>query len=155
MNLALAYAGGFCAASDFCASYMKICTSMRTSDSVNKGISSFYAELLRMQNIMETSRKQQPMIAFIDEIYKGTNSKDRILAARETVRNLAKPYILTILTTHDLELCDLEHDSDIDAVNYYFTERYSQNEILFDYKIKKGRCSTTNAYYLLHMAGIL
>lgn len=155
VNLALAYAGGFCAASDLCVSYMKICTSMRTSDNVNEGISSFYAELLRMQNIMETSRKQQPMIAFIDEIYKGTNSKDRILAARETVKNLAKPYILTILTTHDLELCDLEYDSGIDAVNYYFTERYSQNEILFDYKIQKGRCNTTNAYYLLHMAGIL
>lgn len=155
VNLALAYAGGFCTAAKLHVSCLRICTSMRTSDDIQEGISSFYAELLRMQMIMETARTGRPMIALIDEIYKGTNSKDRITAARETVKKLAKPCILTLLTTHDLELCDLERDSGIDAVNYYFTERYRQNEILFDYKIRQGQCTTTNAYHLLHMAGIL
>lgn len=154
-NLALAYAGGFCTASALTVSRMEICTSMRTADNVNEGISSFYAELLRMKKIMESSRKQRPMIALIDEIYKGTNSKDRILAARKTIKALAKPYVVTILTTHDLELCELEQDPAIDAANYYFTETYRQNEIVFDYTIRSGRCTTTNAQYLLHMAGIL
>jgi len=104
---------------------------------------------------MEVSRRQLPMIALIDEIYKGTNSKDRILAARETIKNLAKPHVLTILTTHDLQLCELEQESAIDAVNYYFTETYHQNEIVFDYQIRPGICTTSNAQYLLHMAGIL
>lgn len=155
VNLVLAYAGGFCTATEFSASYMKICTSMRTTDNVNEGISSFYAELLRMQKIVEAGRLQRPMIALIDEIYKGTNSKDRILAAQETIKKLSKPFILTILTTHDLALCDLEHDHDVNVQNYYFTEQYAENQILFDYKIRHGRCETSNARYLLHMAGIL
>ncbi len=155
INLVLAYAGGFCTAKMLCASCMEVCTSMRTADNVSEGISSFYAELLRIKGIVETSKKEQPMLSLIDEIYKGTNSKDRILAAKETVKNLAKPYALTILTTHDLALCELEHDDSIDAVNYYFTEHYEENKILFDYKIRQGRCTSTNARYLLHLAGIL
>ena len=105
--------------------------------------------------MIEVSKKQTPMISLIDEIYKGTNAKDRIFAAKETIRNLSKPYAVTLITTHDFELCDLENDAEVDAENYYFTEQYQQDKILFDYKIRKGRCKTTNARYLLQMAGIL
>ncbi len=155
VNLALAYAGGYCNARAFSASLMELCTSMRAQDDVNEGVSTFYAELLRIKKMMELSQKQVPMISLIDEIYKGTNSKDRIYAARETVRNLSGPYALTLLTTHDLELCDLENDGSVDAENYHFTEHYEKNRILFDYQIRKGRCTTTNARYLLRMAGII
>lgn len=155
INLALAYAGGFCTASSMHVSLMKLCTSIRTEDNVNEGISTFYAELLRIKQMIEVSRKQIPMISLIDEIYKGTNSKDRIFAAKETIRNLSKPYAFTLITTHDFELCDLENDLNIDAKNYYFTEHYEKNKILFDYKLRNGRCTTTNARYLLRMAGIL
>lgn len=155
VNLVLAYAGGFCTALSLRVSCMEICTSMRTADNVSEGISTFYAEILRIKSIMQTSRKKQPMISLIDEIYKGTNSKDRIYAARETVKNLAKPYAITILTTHDLELCDLEQEQGMDVENYYFCERYEKDRILFDYKIREGRCTTTNARCLLQMAGIL
>lgn len=155
VNLVLAYAGAYCTASSLQVSYMKLCTSMRTEDNVNEGISTFYAELLRIKKIMETVKEKKPMLSLIDEIYKGTNAKDRIFAARETIKNISRPYAYTILTTHDFELCDLENDSCMDAENYYFSESYSQDKILFDYKIKQGRCTTTNARYLLHMAGIL
>lgn len=155
VNLVLSYAGGCCAAKEFCASVMELRTSMRIRDDVSEGISTFYAELLRIRNMMEASRKQLPMIALIDEIYKGTNSADRIYAARETVRQLSLPYVLTVLTTHDSELCDLEQEEGVDAVNYHFSESYEHNQILFDYKIRKGRCQTANARYLLRMAGIL
>lgn len=155
VNLALAYAGGFCTARHMHISPMKICTSMRTEDDVNAGISTFYAELLRIKHMIQVSRQQTPMIALIDEIYKGTNSRDRIFAAEETVKSLSKPYAFTLLTTHDTELCGLEQDPGADAENYYFTEHYEQGRILFDYKIRKGRCKTSNARYLLRMAGIL
>ena len=122
---------------------------------MNEGISTFYAELLRIKQMIEVSRKKIPMISLIDEIYKGTNSRDRIYAAKETIRALSRPYGFTLVTTHDFELCDLEHDGDIDARNYYFTEHYKENRILFDYKLREGRCTTTNARYLLRMAGIL
>ena len=155
VNLVLAYAGGYCTARRLCVSIMEVCTSMRAEDNVNEGISTFYAELLRIKHIIGVSQKQQPMIALIDEIYTGTNSKDRIFAAKETVRNLSRPYAIILLSTHDFELCDLESDNLVHAKNYYFTEHYDQNQILFDYKIRKGRCQTTNALHLLRMAGIL
>lgn len=155
VNLVLAYAGGYCTARRLCVSIMELCTSMRAKDDVNEGISTFYAELLRIKYIIGVSQKQQPMIALIDEIYTGTNSKDRIFAAKETVRNLSRPYAIILLTTHDFELCDLESDALVQAKNYYFTEHYEQDQILFDYKIRKGRCQTTNALHLLRMAGIL
>jgi len=155
INLALAYAGGFCTAANLQLSLMELCTSIRTEDNVNEGISTFYAELLRIKQMIEVSKKQVPMISLIDEIYKGTNSKDRIFAAKETIRNLSRPYTFTLVTTHDFELCDLENDLGIDAKNYHFTEHYKGNRILFDYKLREGRCTTTNARYLLRMAGIL
>lgn len=80
------------------------------------------------------------MIALIDEIYRGTNSRDRIIGARETIRRLARPNVLTLVTTHDFELCDLENDPRTPAVNYHFTEHYSGREIRFDYRIRPGRC---------------
>lgn len=155
LNLVLAYAGGYCTAESFHASFMEIYTSMRTQDNVSEGISTFYAELLRIKRMIDAGRRHVPMISLIDEIYKGTNSKDRIYAAMATVKTLSQPTALTMITTHDLELCDLEYDEQIEAENYHFTEYYEQNEIRFDYKIRKGRSTTTNARYLLRMAGIL
>ncbi len=155
VNLILAYAGGFCTAKSLAVSPMELCTSMRVQDNVSEGISTFYAELLRIKRMTDIGKKQVPMIALIDEIYKGTNSRDRIYAAGETVRKLSQPYAFTILTTHDFELCDLENSSETDAENYYFEEHYEQNQILFDYKIRKGRSTSSNARYLLRMAGIL
>ena len=154
-NLILAFAGGAVAAKLFCASPMAVCTSIRVEDSVSEGISSFYAELLRVKTIIDRSQSAAPMIALIDEIYRGTNSRDRIIGARETIRRLARPNVLTLVTTHDFELCDLENDPRTPAVNYHFTEHYSGREIRFDYRIRPGRCRTTNAQHLLRLVGIL
>lgn len=154
VNLALAYAGGPALARVFRVSRMAVYTSMRIEDSISQGISSFYAELLRIKEMIDRSQSTEPMLALIDEIYRGTNSRDRILGAAETIRRLAGPHIITMLTTHDFELCDLEQDPAAHAVNYHFSERYTENEILFDYAIKPGRCQTTNARHLLRMVGI-
>lgn len=153
LNLVLAYAGGPVMASQFTCSLMRIFTSMRIGDDVSRGISTFYGELLRIKEIVEVSKNQQPMIALIDEIFKGTNSKDRIIGAKETVKRLTKPYIFTFITTHDFELCELEHE--VASNNYHFEEYYQGNKILFDYKIKEGRSKSTNAQYLLKMVGII
>lgn len=154
-NLVLAYAGGVVAAEYFRASPMAVCTSIRVEDSVSQGISSFYAELLRVKKMIDQSQTGAPMIALIDEIYRGTNSRDRITGARETIRRLARSNVLTLVTTHDFELCDLEKDPCTPTVNYHFTEHYSGREILFDYRIRPGRCQTTNAQHLLRLVGIL
>lgn len=155
VNLTLAYAGGAVAARECAASTMAICTSMRVEDDVSRGISTFYAELLRIKSIIDQSWAGAPMLVLIDEIYRGTNSNDRITGARQTICRLGQPHILTMVTTHDFELCDLEQEPGVRAVNYHFEEQYTEDSICFDYKIKKGRCRTTNAQHLLRLAGIL
>lgn len=154
INLVLAYAGGPVLASEFNASVMKILTSIRVEDNVNKGISTFYAELLRIKDMTEYNENQSPMICLIDEIFKGTNSADRIICATEAIKKLSNTWSITLVSTHDFELCNLESDENIKAVNYHFAEYYKDDEIKFDYKIRDGRCVTTNAKFLLKMAGI-
>lgn len=151
-NLVLAYAGGPVLADSFKCSLMKIYTSMRLEDDIS-GISTFYAELLRVKEIVEANYQGERMIALIDEIFKGTNSKDRIYGATETVKQLSTPNIFTFITTHDFELCELENQ--VPCTNYHFSEYYEDNKIKFDYLIKQGRCKTTNAKYLLKMVGIV
>ncbi|WP_054742349.1 MutS-related protein [Cellulosilyticum ruminicola] len=154
INLALAYAGAPVLAKDFYAARMNICTSMRIQDDVNEGISSFYAELLRIKGMIDQAPKKEPMLVLIDEIFKGTNSADRILGAKETIKSLEKPWITIMVSTHDFELCEIEESMGRKVFNYHFEEHYVQNKIRFDYKLKIGRCRTTNAQFLLKMVGI-
>lgn len=156
VNLALAYAGAPVLAKDFFATRMEVHTSMRMQDDVNAGISSFYAELLRIKGMINASHTKRPMLVLIDEIFKGTNSADRILGAKETISALEKPWVIVMVSTHDFELCELEMRTEKrrKVYNYHFEEYYKDNRIGFDYKLKKGRCRTTNAQFLLKMVGI-
>ncbi len=154
-NILLAYSGAPVLATSFEISEIALFTSIRIEDSVTENISTFYAELLRLKDIIDYSKKGLPMITLIDEIFKGTNSSDRIIGAIETIKRLSKDKIITILTTHDFELCDLEKNKNVCVINYHFSENYINDKINFDYKIKTGRCKTTNAQYLLKMVGIL
>lgn len=155
VNLMLAYAGGPVCAEYFETGCMKLFTSMRVQDDVCKEISTFYAEIIRIKSMVLYSLEKKPMIVLIDEIFKGTNSADRIIGAREVIRKLSQQWILSIVSTHDFEICDLENDEFINVVNYHFSEYYKNGNIYFDYIMKNGRCVTTNAQYLLRMAGLL
>ena len=152
INLVLAYAGGPVMAKSFTCSLMQLFTSMRIEDDI-EGISTFYGELLRIKEIVEENRTGKVMTALIDEIFKGTNSADRIIGARETVKQLSSNNIFTLITTHDFELCELENE--VSCTNYHFEEYYQDDKIKFDYRIKDGRSKTTNAQYLLKMVGII
>lgn len=153
INLALAYMGAPICGDRLDADYMKIFTSMRVTDDVANGISTFYAEILRIKEMAEYRQKGLPMLCLIDEIFKGTNSSDRIVGAKEVITRLAGEKSMTIVSTHDFELCSLKSKDNEDAVNYHFEEYYENNELKFDYKIKDGRCTTTNARAILRMAG--
>ncbi len=80
------------------------------------------------------------MMALIDEIFKGTNSADRIVGATAAVKRLSSAWCLTLVSTHDFELCALESDPVIRARNFHFEESYQGDRICFDYRIKDGRC---------------
>ena len=153
VNLVLAYIGAPVCAKNFKACYMKLFTSMRVTDDVAHGISTFYAEILRIKAMAEFKEKDIPMLCMIDEIFKGTNSADRIVGAKEAITRLAGKKCITVVSTHDFELCNIKDKSGNKADNYHFEEYYEDDELKFDYKIRNGRCTTTNALAILRMAG--
>ncbi|WP_346355587.1 MutS-related protein [Azotosporobacter soli] len=154
VNLVLAYAGSPVCATRFACSMIDLWTSMRLQDELGSGISTFYAELLRIKDIIEHAKKKRDMIFLIDEIFRGTNSHDRIQGAVSVLKSLQKSWLIGLISTHDLELCQLEREEGIQAVNYHFREEYRDGEILFDYKMREGSCNSSNAKQLMKMVGI-
>ena len=152
INLILANAGTYVCANSFSSSYLKIFTSMNVKDNIEKGISTFYGELLRIKEAIIYQEKEKNMIILIDEIFKGTNYNDRILGATNVIKKLNKKNSILFLTTHDFELCDT---TIVKINNYHFSEYYEKDNIKFDYKIKEGKCKTTNAKYLMKRLNIL
>ena len=153
INMVLMHAGAAICAKQFGASTMHVFTSMRVHDNVSEGISTFYAEIQRIQKMNEASKKKEDMLVLIDEIFKGTNSADRLYCATNAIRHLHKSWIITMVSTHDFELCDLENDLNVQAHNYHFSEYYEDGKIGFDYQLKQGKCTTTNARELMRLAG--
>ena len=154
INMVLASAGSYVCAKNMSFSKMKVITSMRIRDDLSGGISTFYAELQRIKKIVDLSHKQENTLFLIDEIFRGTNSVDRLKGAEGVLRELSKSQVSGMITTHDLEVCNLERESD-NIVNCSFNEHYENGEIYFDYKLKNGRSHTTNAEYLLRKVGII
>jgi DNA mismatch repair ATPase MutS len=154
INLVLAYAGSPVCAEKFVCSVMDIYTSMEIRDDLIEGVSTFYAELKRINMILEHSRRDKPMIYLIDEIFRGTNSLDRITGAQVVLRQLSQNGAIGLISTHDFELCDLEKELWAKFKNFHFQEHYVNGGIEFDYKLRPGRCSTSNARYLMKMVGI-
>ncbi|WP_055669472.1 MutS-related protein [Desnuesiella massiliensis] len=153
INLVLAYIGTAVFADSFKTSIMKIYTCMRTGDDLEQNISSFYAEILRVKKLIDGTKVGYPIFFLLDEIFKGTNSKDRHAGAEILINQLSKENALGLVSTHDLELCDIEKKNS-KVINYHFREYYKNNEIYFDYKLRMGSSTTQNALYLMQMAGI-
>lgn len=153
INLLLAYIGAPVCAKTFSASLMGIQSCMRISDNLEKSVSSFYAELLRIKEIVKESQGKQ-VFFLLDEIFKGTNSEDRHEGAKILINRLLRDGAVGLVSTHDLELGVLEEDSNKKIRNYHFQEYYENNEIRFDYKLKSGISTTRNALYLIKMIGI-
>lgn len=153
VNLVLAYMGTYVSCKDFRVPIMKIFTSINVKDDIANGISTFYEELRRIKDILNFSDKSDElMVVFIDEIFKGTNYNDRILGAKEVLKQLKNINCIVFLTTHDFELCEIKSKK---ICNYHFSESYKDDKICFDYKIKDGQCKTTNAKYLMKKMGII
>jgi len=152
LNMVLGLAGGFCCGEKLTLPKVDIVTSMRNFDNLAAGVSTFYAELERVKEIIEAC-KDGRAIFLIDEIFRGTNSKDRLEGAASVLKNLEEKGAIGLITTHDLELCNIADKGRI--VNYSFNEKYENNEIIFDYRLTKGRSNTTNAKFLMNKLGII
>ncbi len=154
INLVLAYAGGAVCARQFRCSIMDVMTSMVIRDDLSSGISTFYAELLRISRITEQVRTNHRLFYLIDELFRGTNSLDRIAGARAVLNNLQAHDAIGMISTHDFELCGLADQFPGKFVNCHFEEQYLEGQLSFDYKLREGRCTTSNAHHLMRLVGI-
>lgn len=150
VNYILFLSGANVCAKSFEAPICKLFTSMKVVDDVNNNISTFYGEILRVKDICNSLKENKPMIVLVDEIFKGTNTKDRITGASSFAKKLINSNAYAIITTHDSELCSLDG-----VRNFYFLEHYENDKIMFDYKMRNGISNTRNAIYLLKIAGII
>ncbi len=153
-NLVLALSGAPVCASSFHCSPVKIYTSMRISDDLSSRVSTFYAELLRIKKMVEAVRRGEDVVFFLDELFRGTNSQDRHDGAVAVLKALSNDKSIGIISTHDLQLCELASTDDKKYVNYHFREQYEDGSITFDYKLKSGESKTKNAMFLIKMMGI-
>lgn len=151
INLLLAYIGAPVSAEKLTCGIMDIYTCMRTKDNLEENISSFYAEILRIKLLIEACRRGERVFFLLDEIFKGTNSKDRHIGATVLIKQLIQYGGTGLVSTHDLELCDLESET---ITNYNFSEFYEHDKIKFDYILRKGKSMTQNAIHLMKLAGI-
>ena len=150
----LAWAGAPVCAKRFALTPLALYTSIRVDDDLAHGVSTFYAELLRIKAMVAAEKTGQPLLLLIDEIFKGTNSADRITGAKAALSRLTNDHTITLVSTHDFELCTLAVPEGR-ICNAHFEEHYEDGKIAFDYRLRDGRCVTTNAEYLLRMVGIL
>jgi len=126
---------------------LKLITSMRTSDSLANNESYFYSELKRLKFIVDLMKNDEYFI-ILDEILKGTNSKDKAVGSRKFVEKLVGFNSTGIIATHDVNLCDLDQEYD-EIKNYFFEAEIKNDELSFDYILKEGVCKNMNASFLL------
>ena len=147
LSIVMANCGLPICATSFKYSPIKLITSMRTTDSLTEDESYFYSELKRLKFIVDEIEDKDYFI-ILDEILKGTNSKDKAIGSKKFVEKLSKSKSTGIIATHDVSLCELENEFE-DIKNYYFDAEIIENELHFDYTLKSGVCKNMNASFLL------
>lgn len=127
-----------------------IVTSMAIQDNVMDGDSYFIAEIKSLKRIIRLSREKKPLLSFVDEILKGTNTIERISASAAMMEWLSDHTGMNIIASHDIELTEIAGEV---YTNYHFRESIEDGEVLFDYKIHNGPSQTRNAIKLLEIIG--
>ncbi len=154
INLVLASSGAPVCAKSFSYTPTQLFTSMRTSDSLSDNESYFYSELKRLQTIVEKLKSGEKLFVILDEILKGTNSKDKAEGSKKFVKQLLNYQASGIIATHDLSLCSIKEDFPTQVQTHYFDVEIENDELVFDYKLKEGICSNMNAEFLMKKMGI-
>ncbi len=155
VNVVLGLAGAPVCARRFVISLLKVYTSMKVTDSLDKKLSLFYAELQRLKMIMDAIERKEPAFFLIDEMLKGTNESDRHKGAIALIRRLAESDANGVLATHDLELTKLEKEYPDTIANFHFDGYIEDDRLLFDYILRKGICQSSNALELMKKVGLI
>lgn len=155
INLVLARAGAVTCARRFSLFPYELHVSMRITDSLQDSESFFYAELKRLQEIIQCFQDGHKPFVLLDEILRGTNSQDKHQGTIGLIRKLAAPAVCGIIATHDLTIADLSAEYPGYMGNKCFESTIVNNELVFDYKLKDGVCNSLNASFLMKKMGII
>lgn len=147
LNCIMAQSLNMALCSKYKARFSKVVTSMAIRDNILEGDSYFIAEVKSLKRLIDSlSNSNIPILAFIDEILKGTNTVERISASAAILKHAITTNARLLVATHDIELTEMI-ESGYD--NYHFRETVTDNNVYFDYKIKSGASTTRNAIKLL------
>ncbi len=153
MNLILAKAGSPVACQEFRFANQPLFTALRVNDSLQDGLSSFYAEVKRLQSILEYAQKGKRCFYLLDEIFRGTNNRERFIGSRSYLKAMAQTPAFGMVTTHDLELAALEGSAPA-LKNFHFREEILGDRMSFSYKKLSGPSTSTNALKVMELNGL-
>ena len=159
INIVLALSGSPICGKSFSIPPLQVYTSMRTQDALHESTSGFFAELKRLKFIIDavedpTKTDGRPVFFILDEILKGTNSRDRHTGAKALIQQLIKSAGAGLIATHDLELAALEKEADGQIENWAMEVEVENGKLHFDYTLKKGVSQSFNATLLMQQMGI-
>lgn len=154
LSVVLAHAGAPVRAHSLTLAPFRVGASIRVSDNLQEGESRFYAEIRRIRDVLELARAQPPVLFLLDEIFSGTNSHDRRLGAQAIFRSLVERGATGLVTTHDLALTRIEEALEGRARNVHFEDEIVDGKMRFDYRMREGVVSRSNALELMRSIGI-
>ena len=154
INAVLALAGGTVRARRLRLSPLVIGGTLRVQDSLLDGRSRFYAEITRLRRLVDLARGPTPLLFLLDELFHGTNSRDRLEGAHGVLRFFIGLQAVGLITTHDLALAGLADRLAPAAVNVHFEDQFEDGKMTFDYRLRPGRATGTNALALMAAVGL-
>lgn len=146
VNFIASMALNTCFADSFQAPRMRLMSAIRISDDLMDDKSYYFEEVLSIKEMIQSSEEETPYLFLLDEIFKGTNTIERISAGKAVLSYLTKNNNLVFVSTHDIELAELLYK---EYNLYHFSEIISDDKVDFDYKLKEGKLTTRNAIRIL------
>jgi MutS-like protein len=154
INGVLALAGAPVRATRLLMTPLAIGATLRIQDSLQEGRSRFYAEITRIRELADLARGPEPLLFLLDEIFHGTNSHDRLVGATGVLRSLLDRGAIGLITTHDLALTAIADSLSTRAANMHFEDRFEGGEIVFEFRMKPGPVTRSNALALMRSVGL-
>lgn len=147
INSVLAQTIDICFAREYTAPFFKLYSSIRITDDILESTSYYLEEVLTIKGLIDSSNSRNPCLFVLDEIFKGTNTIERISGGKAILSYLNKGNNIVLVSTHDIELTEMLNKENFEL--FHFSEQIENNELTFDHKLKEGKLKTTNAIKIL------
>jgi hypothetical protein len=154
VNAVLAFAGAPVRAGQLRVTPLAIGATLRIQDSLQEGRSRFYAEITRIRRLSDAARGTPHLLFLLDELFHGTNSHDRLIGASGVLRRFVEQGAIGLVTTHDLAMTRVVDELAPRAVNVHFDDWFAEGELRFDYRVKPGPVTRSNAIALMRAVGL-